>query len=137
MPQYTIAKGVFFMAYDLVMHMDACDISLLELTLNNITNYLAGLEGTPCSVSLVANAAAVKLFTKDCPKADRVNELAAKGVAFKLCANSCKRKTGVPPASLSRRVWWNWYVCRMPATPTSNRREKGDLAPRLFIMQYR
>ena len=53
MPQYTIAKGVFFMAYDLVMHMDACDISLLELTLNNITNYLAGLEGTPCSVSLV------------------------------------------------------------------------------------
>lgn len=90
MPQYTIAKGVFFMAYDLVMHMDACDISLLELTLNNITNYLAGLEGTPCSVSLVANAAAVKLFTKDCPKADRVNELAAKGVAFKLCANALR-----------------------------------------------
>ena len=80
MPQYTIAKGVLFMAYDLVMLMDACDI----------TNYLAGLEGTPCSVSLVANAAAVKLFTKDCPKADRVNELAAKGVAFKLCANALR-----------------------------------------------
>lgn len=79
------------MAYDLVVHMDACDMNLLDLALNNIANYLAALEGkTPCSVTLVANAAAVKLFTRDCPKASRIAELASRGVRFKLCANALR-----------------------------------------------
>lgn len=80
------------MTYDLVVHMDACDKDLLDLALNNITNYLTALEGkTPCSVTLVANAAAVKLFTRDCPQTARIAELADKGVIFRLCANALRK----------------------------------------------
>lgn len=80
------------MTYDLVVHMDACDKEVLDLALNNITNYLTALEGkTPCSVTLVANAAAVKLFTHDCPQATRVVELAGRGVSFRLCANALRK----------------------------------------------
>lgn len=80
------------MAHDLVVHIDACDRDLLDLALNNITNYLAALEGkTPCSVTLVANADAVKLFTRDCPQSARIAELAARGVNVKLCANALRK----------------------------------------------
>ena len=76
------------------LHFIPCrleNLSFLGLCLHDISllNKKIGEAGTSWPL-LTRNAAAVKLFTKDCPKADRVNELAAKGVAFKLCANALR-----------------------------------------------
>lgn len=80
------------MAYDVVLHLDTEDTSILDLSLGNIENYLAALEDThPCSVTLVANAGAVKLFTRDSAQAERIQGLAARGVAFDICANALRK----------------------------------------------
>lgn len=79
------------MPYNLLMHMDTEDSALLELTIGNITNYLAALSKEKHDVRLVANADAVKLFTKNCPKSQELRNLCAKGLIIDLCANALRK----------------------------------------------
>jgi len=80
------------MNYDLLMHMDMESQDTLDMALGNIENYMAALPGEPFRVALVANSGAVKLFTKaNFGASFKVAGLRAKGVEFKLCANSLKK----------------------------------------------
>lgn len=88
------------MNYDLCVHLDMNDPSLLGLSLNNITNYMAALPEEKFHVCLVVNGPAVQLFKREsCPQAERVAALAARGVRFTLCINALESFT-VRPADL-------------------------------------
>ena len=43
------------MFYDLLVHVDLPDESRFVMALGNINNYLAALNGEPCTVVLLAN----------------------------------------------------------------------------------
>ena len=57
------------MFYDLLVHVDLPDESRFVMALGNINNYLAALNGEPCTVVLLAQA----------------------GVSFRVCANAMKK----------------------------------------------
>ena len=57
------------MFYDLLVHVDLPDESRFVMALGNINNYLAALNGEPCTVVLLANG----------------------GVSFRVCANAMKK----------------------------------------------
>jgi intracellular sulfur oxidation DsrE/DsrF family protein len=46
------------MFYDLLVHVDLPDESRFVMALGNINNYLAALNGEPCTVVLLANGGA-------------------------------------------------------------------------------
>ena len=56
------------MFYDLLVHVDLPDESRFVMALGNINNYLAALNGEPCTVVLLAT-----------------------GVSFRVCANAMKK----------------------------------------------
>ena len=47
------------MFYDLLVHVDLPDESRFVMALGNINNYLAALNGEPCTVVLLANGGEV------------------------------------------------------------------------------
>ena len=66
------------MFYDLLVHVDLPDESRFVMALGNINNYLAALNGEPCTVVLLANGEAIE-------------KLAQAGVSFRVCANAMKK----------------------------------------------
>jgi len=88
------------MNYDLLLHVDAYDQDVLDVALGNIANYLDALPGETPNVALVANAGAVKLFTRANTGLPPVlAKLREKGVAFRLC-NNALRKFSIPASDL-------------------------------------
>ena len=67
------------MFYDLLVHVDLPDESRFVMALGNINNYLAALNGEPCTVVLLANGGAA------------IEKLAQAGVSFRVCANAMKK----------------------------------------------
>ena len=87
--------------YKLLIHVDSDESAILELALGNITNYLnAFTEDTECRVTLLANARAVRQFVKGNPAEATVQNLAARGVTFALCANAM-RSQGLTEENIS------------------------------------
>lgn len=79
------------MYYDLCVHLDMNDPSLLGLTINNVVNYMAALPDEQYRVRVVVNGPAVQLFRQgSCPQEEKVAEMAAQGVTFAVCANALK-----------------------------------------------
>ena len=69
------------MFYDLLVHVDLPDESRFVMALGNINNYLAALNGEPCTVVLLANGG----------PAEAIEKLAQAGVSFRVCANAMKK----------------------------------------------
>ena len=80
------------MYYDLLVHADLPDEARFAMALGNINNYLAALNGEPCTVVLLANGGAARfLAKKDYAQAEAIEKLAAAGVSFRVCANAMKK----------------------------------------------
>ena len=52
------------MFYDLLVHVDLPDESRFVMALGNINNYLAALNGEPCTVVLLANGGAASFLAR-------------------------------------------------------------------------
>ena len=79
------------MFYDLLVHVDLPDESRFVMALGNISNYLAALNGEPCTVVLLANGGAARfLARKDNAQTETIEKLAQAGVSFRVCANAMK-----------------------------------------------
>ena len=52
------------MFYDLLVHVDLPDESRFVMALGNINNYLAALNGEPCTVVLLANGGAARFLAR-------------------------------------------------------------------------
>lgn len=71
------------MFYDLLVHVDLPDESRFVMALGNINNYLAALNGEPCTVVLLANGGAARfLARKDNAQTEAIEKLAQAGVSF-------------------------------------------------------
>ena len=80
------------MFYDLLVHVDLPDESRFVMALGNINNYLAALNGEPCTVVLLANGGAASfLARKDNAQTEAIEKLAQAGVSFRVCANAMKK----------------------------------------------
>ena len=80
------------MFYDLLVHVDLPDESRFVMALGNINNYLAALNGEPCTVVLLANGGAARfLARKDNAQTEAIEKLAQAGVSFRVCANAMKK----------------------------------------------
>ena len=80
------------MFYDLLVHVDLPDESRFVMALGNINNYLAALNGEPCTVVLLANGGAARfLARKDNAQTEAIEKLAQAGVSFRVCANDRKK----------------------------------------------
>ena len=65
------------MFYDLLVHVDLPDESRFVMALGNINNYLAALNGEPCTVVLLANGGAARfLARKDNAQTEAIEKLA-------------------------------------------------------------
>ena len=85
------------MFYDLLVHVDLPDESRFVMALGNISNYLAALNGEPCTVVLLANGGAANfLARKDNAQTETIEKLAQAGVSFRVCANAMKKVEVVP-----------------------------------------
>ena len=79
------------MFYDLLVHVDLPDESRFVMALGNINNYLAALNGEPCTVVLLANGGAANfLARKDNAQTEAIEKLAQAGVSFRVCANAMR-----------------------------------------------
>ena len=87
------------MFYDLLVHVDLPDESRFVMALGNINNYLAALNGEPCTVVLLANGGAARfLARKDNAQTEAIP-----------ASKSC------PPAS------WKSSASNAKTSPTSSR----------------
>ena len=69
------------MFYDLLVHVDLPDESRFVMALGNINNYLAALNGEPCTVVLLANGGAARfLARKDNAQTEAIEKLAQAGL---------------------------------------------------------
>ncbi|BCS97239.1 hypothetical protein DSLASN_28710 [Desulfoluna limicola] len=73
-----------------VLHIDSDKERRLRLTLNNMTNLLAAMEGRPIGAAIVVNGPAAQQVTAgmDMGLSEMVASLAAEGVDFFVCNNS-------------------------------------------------
>ena len=72
------------MFYDLLVHVDLPDESRFVMALGNINNYLAALNGEPCTVVLLANGGAARfLARKDNAQTEAIEKLAQGLVVLK------------------------------------------------------
>lgn len=77
------------MRYDLLVHVDSDDASILNLAISNITNYINALPESPWNVVVLANGPAVRQFTTaNLTHGTQVSGLAQRGVKFHLCRNA-------------------------------------------------
>ena len=80
------------MFYDLLVHVDLPDESRFVMALGNINNYLAALNGEPCTVVLLANGGAARFLARqDNAQTEAIEKLAQAGVSFRVCANALKK----------------------------------------------
>lgn len=80
------------MFYDLLVHVDLPDESRFVMALGNINNYLAALNGEPCTVVCSpTRRAASFLARKDNAQTEAIEKLAQAGVSFRVCANAMKK----------------------------------------------
>ena len=81
------------MFYDLLVHVDLPDESRFVMALGNINNYLAALNGEPCTVVLLANGGAARFLAREktTRKPEAIEKLAQAGVSFRVCANAMKK----------------------------------------------
>ncbi len=73
-----------------VLHIDSDKERRLRLTLNNMTNLLAAMEGRPVGAAIVVNGPGAQLVTAsmDMGLSEMVDSLAAEGIDFYVCNNS-------------------------------------------------
>lgn len=73
-----------------VLHLDSDKERRLRLTLNNMKNLLAALEGRPVEGAIVVNGPGAQLVTAsmDMELSELIDELAAEGIDFFVCNNS-------------------------------------------------
>jgi intracellular sulfur oxidation DsrE/DsrF family protein len=73
-----------------VLHLDSDKDRRLRLTLNNMKNLLASVEGRPIEGAVVVNGPGAQQVTAsmDMGLSEMVTELAAEGVCFFVCNNS-------------------------------------------------
>lgn len=78
------------MNYDLCLHIDSNDVSMLRFVMVNARNYINGLPGQKFNLVIVANGPAVTLLTN--AKAEELFETAktlnSEKVRFCACANA-------------------------------------------------
>lgn len=86
------------MHFDVVFHVDT-DAAALGMALTNVANYLDALMHEAFTVVLLVNGPAITLMTADGATADRLGELAAKGLSVRVCQNAL-RHFGVTAAQL-------------------------------------
>lgn len=83
------------MNYNLILHIDSAEESALRLVLRNANNYLNALAEQSFELVIVANGPAVKQFTHENKTYfATAQELADKGVKFRMCANAL-RENGI------------------------------------------
>lgn len=79
------------MEYDLILHIDCSDENIFRLVCRNANNYLNALPNEKFELHIVANGAAVTLFTGAHPQLRELAEpLLTRGARFKICANALK-----------------------------------------------
>ena len=77
------------MEYDLILHLDSAEESLLRMCLRNAGNYYKALPDEHFELVLVANGGGVKHFARDTPELKNwAAELADRGMKIKVCANA-------------------------------------------------
>lgn len=77
------------MDYNLLLHIDSKDENVMRMVLRNANNYLNALPQEKFELDIVANGGGVVHFTRGHADFARlVEELAQRGVKFKLCANA-------------------------------------------------
>lgn len=87
------------MDYDVVLHIDSGEESRFRLVARNCRNYLNALPEEKFELVVVANAAAVTLFTGHDELRELAEPLMADGIRFKLCANALAEHD-IDPVSL-------------------------------------
>ncbi len=86
--------------YDAVLHLDSGEESMAGLVLRNAANYLNGLPDEKFQLDIVANGGGVLHFSRPNPQMRQtVEELMARGVRVKLCANAL-REHSIPPENV-------------------------------------
>lgn len=77
------------MRYDLLVHIDNNDASVLHIAMSNLTNYLKAVENKDWHVVVVVNGPGVQQFTTgNLTHGSQITALAARGVQFLLCQNA-------------------------------------------------
>lgn len=77
------------MNFDLVLHVDSNDAAILRMALRNAANYRAALPDETFRLCLVANAAAVHLFTREHEVFEKeARGLHEAGMRFAICQNA-------------------------------------------------
>jgi len=75
--------------YQVIFHLDDFDEKLITLALNNIVNLMDDMRYEELEVELLVNGPAIQAFRKDNQLvAERVRQLAARGVNVMLCRNA-------------------------------------------------
>ena len=87
MPSGCLAKGELM---KVVLHLDSDKTRRLRLTLNNMKNLLAAVEGRPVDGVVVVNGPGAQQVTAsmDMELSELVTKLAAQGIVFFVCNNS-------------------------------------------------
>ena len=116
------------MFYDLLVHVDLPDESRFVMALGNISNYLAALNGEPCTVVLLANGGAARfLARKDNAQTETIEKLAQAGVSYRVCANA--RKTCSPALKSYPPALWSSSASSAKTSPTSSRDPQNSRGP--------
>lgn len=81
------------MRYNAVFHVNEENVNNLLTALNNMTNLFKAADPEECSVCILANGPAVKLFQKEnaMPYAGDLEKLAKSGAHYLMCSNSLKK----------------------------------------------
>lgn len=87
------------MDYDVILHIDSDDESRFRLVARNCANYLDALPEEKFELVVVANGAAVVLFSGHDELRELAEPLMARGIRFKICANAL-REHNLDPVSL-------------------------------------
>lgn len=91
------------MNFDLVLHVDSNDPAILRMALRNAANYIAALPDRTFRICLVANAAAVHLFTREHEVFEREGRLLHEsGMRFAICANTLNEQ------NVAREKLWDF-----------------------------
>lgn len=77
------------MNFDLILHIDSKEDSVMKMVLRNANNYLKALPQEKFELVVVANGGGVVHFVPGQKEFEEIGlDLAQKGVKFKLCANA-------------------------------------------------
>lgn len=92
--------------YNAILHLDSKDPDMLRLVARNAHNYLNALPGERFELVIVANGGGATLFNDSHEELrDIVNELLARHVKIKICANALAEH-GIP----QDKVWKGCHI---------------------------